>query len=137
MKQNEEESNVKEPKTDVYPREAQQELSNVPVEKLSASSHTIIAICGAVAAFIIGWVTIRADIASNNKDLTTLSKKVDRIEENLKAFDRLSDIQREISDLKKNGSENLHTLQERFTKFEMDYRLHMAKYHPKEPDPMP
>lgn len=131
-----EQADMKEPKTDLYPQ-PQQEQSSVPVERLSASSHTVIAICAAVAAFIVGWVTIRADISSNNKDLAALDKKVGRIEEALKAFSMLADLQREVGELKRNGSDNLHALQERFTKFEMDYRLHMAKYHPKEPDPMP
>lgn len=136
---------MKEPKTDLYP---QLEQGQVPVERLSAGSKTIIAICGAVAAFAIGWVTIRADISSNSKDTQALSlklgevekglnAKVDEIKTGLKAFDRLNDIQVELSNLKRNGSDNLQALSLRVDKLREDFRVHIARFHPKEPDPLP
>lgn len=137
---------MKEPKTDIYPQAEQAPL--VPVERLGAGSKTVIALCASVAAFAIGWVTIRADISSNAKDTQALSlklgevekglsAKVDEIQKGLKAFDRLNDIQVEVANLKRNGSDNLQALSLKVDRLREDFRVHIAKYHPKEPDPLP
>lgn len=66
-----------------------------------------------------------------------LNAKVDEIKTGLKAFDRLNDIQVELSNLKRNGSDNLQALSLRVDKLREDFRVHIARFHPKEPDPLP
>lgn len=100
--------------------------SPVPVENLSAGYRTVISIICATFVVALGWVTIRGDLMANSKEISLLSKKVDRIEENLKAFDRLAQLQADISDLRKNGSDAVKALEKELYKLQEELRLHIA-----------
>ena len=98
----------------------------VPVEKLGAGAKTVIAAIGLACVATIQFVTLRSDLSANNKDLKVLSDKVVEIEKSLKSFDRLSQLQFDIIDLRKNGSDGLKTTEEKLQKLTHDFELHIA-----------
>jgi hypothetical protein len=113
-------------------------VSSLPVrvENINANARTWIAMTAFVCTLTVAWVNLKGDMASNQKDLLALRQSVNKIEDNLKAFDRLAIMQGEIADLKKNGSDALQLVKNELDGLRTAFKIHVAKTT-RDPDPIP
>lgn len=103
-----------------------EETKRVQVETINANVKTWVGVTVFVCALAIGWQNLKGDMVANQKDLNALRQSVTKIEENLKAFDRLSAMSAEIADIKKNGSDALTTTKAELETLRTEFRIHVG-----------